>query len=511
MNHQYIPTIYSTPIDKLDGTNWWSWRNKIHMSLGRFGEAGEELRAEQRTTKYDVEEIRTDTIQYHSIGDDGDIRQYWRPWGQQDEQEFQRRNAQLQKELKQYNKDKGNLIAHLTENLSSDILNEVSNSPTMKDILAYNDVLALWKLIYNVVQHQAGQSPMVTWSQLKQRHNGILTPMTEFLLSFRGLMELAKPIHGPNPIDDATAVHQLLQAIDKPRYKSYTMTLQGAVIQPTFEELCSRLTAIDKEMLHDEKEADTANPLTIHQTETMHSLGYRNPYHVPTIRRGWIPPQSPGRGGRFGILGSRGSGTFTSPIASNYTTAKQMSPHMLPPITCYNCGQRGHLMRDCSMKPHQCVDCNNTGHLEIFCRLNNSRKRPQNFSPTMQTTRQRTHVGQQQQHQYQYQQRRPSAYANSIQQYRTNELNDDEQFAQLLQEYEYDNMSSIQHQAHATYQDPVIQHHAEDYYNNQASATVLDNDHFFNPVTHDVNYLNNSYLGNNPLNYETEEHDSTLQ
>jgi hypothetical protein len=134
------------------------------MSLGRFGEADEELRAEQRTTKYDVQEIRTDTIQYHSIGDDGDIRQYWRPWGQQDEQEFQRRNAQLQKELKQYNKDKGNLIAHLTENLSSDILNEVSNSPTMKDILADNDVLALWKLIYNVVQHQAGQSPMVIWS-----------------------------------------------------------------------------------------------------------------------------------------------------------------------------------------------------------------------------------------------------------------------------------------------------------------------------------------------------------
>jgi hypothetical protein len=64
MNHQYIPTIYSTPIDKLDGTNW---RNKIYMSLGRFGEAGEELRAEQRTTKYDVEEIRTDTIQYNTI------------------------------------------------------------------------------------------------------------------------------------------------------------------------------------------------------------------------------------------------------------------------------------------------------------------------------------------------------------------------------------------------------------------------------------------------------------
>ena len=55
-------------------------------------------------------------------------------------------------------------------------------------------------------------------------------------------MELAKPIHGPNPIDDATAVHQLLQAIDKPRYKSYTMTLQGAVTQPTFEELCSSPT-----------------------------------------------------------------------------------------------------------------------------------------------------------------------------------------------------------------------------------------------------------------------------
>ena len=102
---------------------------------------------------------------------------------------------------------------------------EVSNSPDMKDILAQANVLALWKLIYKVVQHQAGQSPMVTWSQLKQRHNGILTPMTEFLLSFRGLMELAKPINGDNPIDDRTAAHQLLQAIDKQRYKSYTMTL----------------------------------------------------------------------------------------------------------------------------------------------------------------------------------------------------------------------------------------------------------------------------------------------
>ena len=84
------------------------------MSLGRFGEAEDELRAEVRTTKYDIEDIRTDTVQYRSVANNGTIRVLERQWCQHDEQDFQKRTIIRFNEHKQYIKDKGSLIAYIT-------------------------------------------------------------------------------------------------------------------------------------------------------------------------------------------------------------------------------------------------------------------------------------------------------------------------------------------------------------------------------------------------------------
>ena len=60
--------------DLTNSGNFWIWKAKIYMNLGKFGEVGEELRSENRFTKYDAKEIRTDNVIYNTQADDGSIR-----------------------------------------------------------------------------------------------------------------------------------------------------------------------------------------------------------------------------------------------------------------------------------------------------------------------------------------------------------------------------------------------------------------------------------------------------
>ena len=358
--------------DLTNSGNFWIWKAKIYMNLGKFGEAGEELRSENRFTKYDAKEIRTDNVIYNTQADDGSIRRMSRPWNPViDEPAFLKRAAIQDAQELEYIKQKGNLISYITDHLSQDILNEISNSPEMKNILANSDVLELWALIYKVARGGSSSSAMVAWTNLRQRSNGYLKPMTEFLVTFRGLMELITPLDGGiNPIDYKTAVAQLLAAIDKQRYKAYTMNLSGAAVQPTFKELSERLIAIDKDLLL-EQETDSAQTLNINSAEAYYSLGYTSPNYQPTYRRGWIPSQTQGRPGRMGILGPRGSATYTAPPnVPNLQPRPFLSQSTN--MTCYNCGKRGHNSRVCANPPHQCTICNSFGHLQTYCRYQQS-------------------------------------------------------------------------------------------------------------------------------------------
>jgi hypothetical protein len=177
-------------------------------------------------------------------------------------------------------------------------------------------------------------------------------------------------------------------------------------------------------------------------------------------------------------------------------------------------------MRECTTKPHQCSDCNNIGHLEIFCRLgNNSRKRHQSHIQATPNLRQRTSPGQYQRAlNSQSPSNRNRSYINSTQVDINNPHDDDAAFAELLQQYEYDDGGTYSQQ-----QTQPLNHHQLNEIqtglqinNDDFSSTnnITNDDYFFNPVTHDVNLVSNpSYLqmNNTYFNYESDEHDSTLQ
>ena len=235
---------------QLNDTNFYAFFEDMKNHLSTFGIPGKEI-MDNKVYEVPPLPIRKATITEQVQADDGTISLIPRPWSTGDTNRLANQIDDMNKKAAAIETSRARLWSWLNSNITDESWCKIQMAPTINDLRTRMDTFGLFQLAKAVHMQLANQSISSLRNRiasLKQIRGGTTIPLAQLKIEFDTISDTIDQIvigDGGAAISDLEKIRQLINCLDKVRYKEVISPHIIADEFPTYTAFVDKLKNLD--------------------------------------------------------------------------------------------------------------------------------------------------------------------------------------------------------------------------------------------------------------------------